>query len=129
MGNCKFSYTKKEVITKREYLYCSKNDKICPYVRFCNDLNKIVNVNNYKICKDFNIMDIPLGKNKVRFIKNEKLIVELYDKTGNVLSCVEVDNPFNKFIKYVELIELNGIYYVKGYEPKVSIKKKRGVIE
>lgn len=125
MGNCKFSYYKKGLNLERNYLYCTKTSEICTLVKFCNTLNKIISTDNYKICKEYDKMKIPSGKNKVRFEKNGKLIVELYNKNGETESCIEVINPFEEFPQFVELIKIKDIYYVKGYEPKTVIKNKQ----
>ena len=60
---------------------------------------------------------MPTNSNKVRFIKNNKLFVEVND------FVVEIANPFDYEPEYVALVNVDGEYFVKGYEPQKTIAK------
>lgn len=59
------------------------------------------------------------NEKKVRFVKNNKLFVEVDD------FVIEVLNPYDYEPNVVELVEVDGVYYVKGFEPKKEIKKTK----
>lgn len=112
--NCKYSYTKDTDKYGRHFLYCSKDNEVCPYVRYCPTIKDIKNTDNYKCDKKEKTM-----QNKVRFEKGGYLYVELGDSLGQV---IKIKNPLKNVPKFIDLIINNNEYFVKGYEPKEKRK-------
>lgn len=101
------------------YCTCKITGEICPFVRkfpCIQQWKPLDAMNNCKIRKDENM--IPTGENKVRFVKNGKLFVEIEE------FVVEILNPFDYDPQTVAVVNVDGEYYVKGYEPKKKATKK-----
>lgn len=111
---CKFC----NVADFKNYCTCSKNGQICPFVRRC--MNECVwkpldSMDKCQLRKDE--VQVPKGKNKVRF----ELHGELYVEDGDFVYTIK--NPFEHTPDFVELIMVDGVRYIKGFEPKKDIEK------
>lgn len=62
-------------------------------------------------------VQVPKGKNKVRF----ELHGELYVEDGEFVYAIK--NPFDHTPNFVELVTVDGVRYIKGFEPKKDIEK------
>lgn len=62
-------------------------------------------------------VQVPKGKNKVRF----ELHGELYVEDGEFVYAIK--NPFDHTPDFVELATVDGVRYIKGFEPKKDIEK------
>lgn len=58
---------------------------------------------------------------KVILARGNKIYVEVGDNTH------KIQNPFGYQPKEVELVEVEGRFYIKGYEPKKEPKQKKEV--
>lgn len=123
--NCKYSYEKEN----SKYLYCNISKEICPLMKYCHKIGKYVSSDNYSInCKYYqgkeeDNMNKKQGELKVRLAKDNILFVELGDKYNQV---IKVNNPYPYIPTYVNVVEINELYYVKGFEPK-QLKKEKPV--
>lgn len=120
MANCKHSYND----GNSNYLYCNITNQICPLVRWCNDVGRVISINNYREnCIYYKNKEESMlqsnGSHKVRFVKRKLLYVELNDKLNQI---AKIDNPYDYEPFYVDIVQVGDNYYVKGFEPKVEIK-------
>lgn len=102
------------------YCTCGKNGQICPFVRRCtNDRcwKPLDSMDKCQLRKDE--VTVPNGKNKVRF----ELHGELYIEDGDFVYTVK--NPYDYKPDFVELVTIDGVKYIKGFEPKKPTPKKR----
>ena len=104
-------------------LHCTITNQMCHCQYRCNQISNWRNYDNlenrcniYKHEGDKEYMT--QGQYKVLYEKRGMLYVELDYNTS-----ITVSNPYGTEIpKGVDLIKVEDIYYVKGYEPKVDIK-------
>lgn len=121
--NCKYSYQGK-LVENRHYLYCNITDKMCTYVRYCGNINDIINSDGYINCpipkeKESNIGMTNETPNKVLCEKRGKLWIETNDEIGQV---VALTNPYDTVPTFVKLEkDDNGEYCI--YIPKKEIAK------
>lgn len=103
-----------------EYCTCGKNGQTCPFVRRCSNEHRWKPLDNMSKCKlGKDDVVIPDGMNKVRF----ELKGELYVEIGDFVYSIK--NPYGHKPDFVEVTNVNGEWYVKGFEPKVASKKKK----
>lgn len=109
-----------KVDSYESYCICSKTGNICVFVRrkpCIMQWSPLESMVNCKLRKEEVVMSD--NEKKVRFVKNNKLFVEIDD------FVIEVLNPYDYEPNVVELVEVDGVYYVKGFEPKKEIKKTK----
>lgn len=109
-----------KVDSYESYCICSKTGNICVFVRrkpCIMQWSPLESMVNCKLRKEEVVMSD--NEKKVRFVKNNKLFVEVDD------FVIEVLNPYDYEPNVVELVEVDGVYYVKGFEPKKEIKKTK----
>lgn len=103
-----------------EYCTCAKNGEICPFVRRCMNEKRwkpLDAMNKCKLGKDEVV--VPKGKNKVRFALHEELYVEVGEFVYNI------KNPYDHVPEFVEIVDIDGIKYIKGFEPQIKSSKKK----
>lgn len=115
--NCSNAYYTKTNKSNRPYLYCNINEEVCPLVKFCNTENRIVNTDGYVNCKMKEVDKMPNGKYQVKFNDKGFLYVDIKD----INQTRKVKNPYDYVPKFVDIVEVNGEYYIKGYEPKEEV--------
>lgn len=121
--NCPYSYNEEN----SKYLYCNISKNVCPLMKYCYKIEKYISSDNYSInCKYYQgkeeeNMNKKQGDLKVRLVNNGVLFVELGDKYNQV---IRVNNPYEYEPTYVNIVESNNNYYVKGFEPKPTKKEK-----
>lgn len=97
------------------FCICELNKQMCGFVRRCsNELRykPLASMSNCELRKGVQNMT------NVRFEKNGKLYVDYKDIT------VIVPNIYGKNIpSWVDIIEINDKFYIKGQEPKILRKK------
>lgn len=109
-----------KVDSYESYCICSKTGNICVFVRrkpCIMQWSPLESMVNCKLRKEEVVMSD--NEKKVRFVKNNKLFVEIDD------FVIEVLNPYDYEPNVVELVEVDGVYYVKGFEPKKETKKTK----
>lgn len=109
-----------KVDSYESYCICSKTGNICVFVRrkpCIMQWSPLESMVNCKLRKEEVVMSD--NEKKVRFVKNNKLFVEVDD------FVIEVLNPYDYEPNVVELVEVDGVYYVKGFEPKKETKKTK----
>lgn len=109
-----------KVDSYESYCICSKTGNICVFVRrkpCIMQWSPLESMVNCKLRQEEVVMSD--NEKKVRFVKNNKLFVEIDD------FVIEVLNPYDYEPNVVELVEVDGVYYVKGFEPKKEIKKTK----
>lgn len=103
-------------------------DENCPLVRRCNEKHEWIPLDSMKSClrkvKYERKEIMKQGKNIVRFVKKGLLYVELYDKNDEVEMVIAIPNPYDYEPKSVEVVEINGEYFVSGFQPKLEEKKQ-----
>jgi len=62
---------------------------------------------------------VPKGQNKVRFA----LHGELYVEDGEFVYSIK--NPYDYVPEFVEIVDIDGIKYIKGFEPQIKSSKKK----
>lgn len=106
-----------------EFCTCSKSGEVCPFMRRCitdHCWKPLDSMDKCKARKDEII--VPKGLNKVRF----ELHGELYVEDGDFVYAIK--NPYDYTPQFVEIINVDGVWYVKGFEPKKEeIDKKTSV--
>ena len=127
---CKYSNRYSEHDDRGWYkLYCSITNQMCYCQYPCDKINNWINMDNLdKRCiyfkKEEEKLYMEQGKYKVLYEKRGMLYVELDYNTS-----VIVQNPYDSEIpQSVDLINIKDTYYVKGYEPKVSVSKTKSKI-
>lgn len=94
-------------VDNRDRVLCRKqNDKICPFVRWCNNANCWKPLQSQKICRLRTEYKIPDGAFEVRFEKKGELYIETND------SVVVLKNPFEFIPKYVTLVKKDNDYII-----------------
>lgn len=109
-----------KVDSYESYCICSKTGNICVFVRrkpCIMQWSPLESMVNCKLRQEEVVMSD--NEKKVRFVKNNKLFVEVDD------FVIEVLNPYDYEPNVVELVEVDGVYYVKGFEPKKETKKTK----
>nr|DAU29401.1 MAG TPA: hypothetical protein [Caudoviricetes sp.] len=104
-----------------EFCTCGKSGETCPFVRRCQNEHRwkpLDTMDKCKLGKDEVV--VPTGMNKVRFEINGELYVEIGD------FVYSIKNPYDYTPEFVEVANVDGEWYVKGFEPKVTPKKKNG---
>lgn len=101
------------------YCMCKVINEPCFFVRRCSIESRWKPVSNMEVCK-LRMKQESKYMYKIRFEKRGKLYVEYGD------FVVKVDNPFGDKIPegVNDLVEVNGVVYIKGYEPK-PIKEEK----
>ena len=66
---------------------------------------------------------MPKGLNKVRF----ELHGELYVEDGDFVYAIK--NPYDYTPQFVEIINVDGVWWVKGFEPKKEGINKKNAVE
>lgn len=110
-----------------KYPLCKITKDNCPMIRYCGEINDYMQIDNYRthcstFLKEEDRKNRLGGENKVRFESDGFLYVELND-TGNTI--VKIPNTFSSIPKYIDVVEQDGEYYLKGTEPSNSPPKKR----
>lgn len=103
-----------------EYCTCAKSDEICPFVRRCTNekcWKPLDTMDKCKLRKDEVV--VPQGKKKVRFALHGELYVE--DREF----VYSIKNPYDYIPEFVEIVDIEGIKYIKGFEPQVKSSKKK----
>lgn len=105
-----------------DYCRCKKTGEICPFVRRCTNEMRWKPLNSMANCT-YRLKEEKMNKNEynVRFALKGKLFVEI----DNYVK--EIDNPFDIIPKKVELVWVDDMPYIKGYEPKKKVVKKEEI--
>lgn len=109
-----------KVDSYESYCICSKTGNICVFVRrkpCIMQWSPLESMVNCKLRQEEVVMSD--NEKKVRFAKNNKLFVEIDD------FVIEINNPYDYCPDYVDVININNIYYIKGFEPKKTEMKKK----
>lgn len=119
---CKYS-----ISDSGKYPICSVTKQMCPMIRFCGEINQFLQIDNYQsACKLFlseeDKINSKEGSNRVRFELDGCLYIEMNDEKNQVK---KFSNPFKTTPKYVDIIVVDGVEYIKGAEPK-TVKKQKG---
>ena len=99
---------------------CLINNDPCPLVRRCNVEHKWLPLSSMDRCRlrmhESKVKNMSSNKNIVRFESKGKLYVEY---NGRV---VKINNPYDYTPDGVEIVEVDGQIYIKGFEPKQPVK-------
>jgi hypothetical protein len=109
-----------------KYPICAINNQMCPMIRFCGEENSFIQIENCNLAcniflKEEDKINQKDGANKVRFELEGYLYVEMNDANNQVKKFL---NPFKSTPKYVDIIVVDGVEYIKGTEPEKSKKQK-----
>lgn len=122
--DCKYSKREPKDKSNRSYIYCKPQGCRCHAIRFCPVIQDIINIDNYKDCVVYleNEKGDPF-MNKVILEKDGFLYIELNDEYGQ---AVVIENPFEPedIPSHVNLVKVGDTYYIKGYAPKITTKKR-----
>ena len=101
--------------------YCKHTNDICGFVKWCPKENRWIVSERSDLCKMYNkpVVKIPKGMNRVRFVKNNNLYIELED------SVIKLPNPFDYEPEMVTLVNVMNNWYIKGFEPKIEVSKPK----
>ena len=121
---CKYSYTDTEANQAGYHnIICKETEDVCLFVHYCSKVNDLINNDNvdthckiYKNAEDKDYMKE--GKYKVVRARRGDLYVQITIDDIRIIR-----NPFDYEPSGVDVTEIDGEYYIKGYEPK-PIKKK-----
>ena len=123
--DCRYSH--RDIVDKygRHYIICNQTNMLCINSRICPTVRDIVNTDNYMSCKTYKQQEEYRRskgmKNKILFEKRGFLHIE-NEEIGQI---VMIANPYvGEIPEYVDLILIDGTYYIKGYEPKKVYTKK-----
>lgn len=120
--NCSYSYYGENKQSNRPYLYCSIDNMICPLVRFCQVESRIINTDGHLNCNKRveEVEKMPNGKYRVKFNDRGFLYVEIKD----INQTRKIKNPFDSIPKFVDLVEIDNEYYIRGYEPTKEVTEE-----
>lgn len=122
---CKYSKID-SVANKAGYhnIICKESGNMCLLVHYCPKVNDLINNDNvdthcriYKNAEDTEYMKE--GKYKVVRARRGNLYVQITIDDIRI-----IPNPFDYEPKGVDVVKVNGEYYVKGYAPKRTRKVK-----
>ena len=103
-----------------KFCTCAKNGEICPFVRRCTNERRWKPLDTMSKCKlGKDEVVVPKGQNKVRFA----LHGELYVEDGEFVYSIK--NPYDYVPEFVEIVDIDGIKYIKGFEPQIKSSKKK----
>lgn len=107
-----------------EFCTCSKSGEICPFVRRCINEHRWKPLDSMEKCKNRkDEVIVPKGLNKVRF----ELHGELYVEDGDFVYAIK--NPYDYTPQFVEIINVDGVWHIKGFEPKKEAKRTEASME
>lgn len=100
---------------------CTKTNELCMFVRRCVFEHKWLPIDMMDSC-------ILREKKEIELMENEYIVRlehkgELYVDMGEY--TIKIKNPFDYKPDKVELVEVEGEYYIKGFEPKPKSKKTK----
>lgn len=96
----------------KAYCTCKLTNNICVFTRRCSREMQWLPLDSMQKCK----LRSDIVKGNIRFIKNGYLFVDVDDRT------VKIKNPYDYEPTNVNIVKINGEYYIKGYEPKNNKK-------
>jgi hypothetical protein len=102
------------------FCHCSKNNDICVFMRRCQNEHKwkpLESMDKCKLRKEGTL--VPKGMNKVRFELKGVLYVEVGDFVH------EIKNPYDHTPEFVEIVQADGKYYIKGFAPEKKRQAKK----
>lgn len=105
-----------------EFCTCSKSGEVCPFMRRCitdHCWKPLDSMDKCKARKDEII--VPKGSNKVRF----ELYGELYVEDGDFVYAIK--NPYDYTPQFVKIVNVDGEWYIEGFEPKKATKNEESV--
>ena len=118
--NCRYSKFSEQV-EERGYrkLYCKIDNEICPFQYPCDIIKNWKNIDDVEskcsmFKKEVEKSNYLLGRYKVMFEMNGILAI----KIPEIDQTREIKNPLDYVPEYVELVEVDNEYYIKGYAPK-----------
>ena len=97
------------------FCYCGKDGDICAFMRRCQTEYRwkpLESMDKCKLRKEGN--PVPKGMYKVRFELKGVLYVEI----GNFVH--EIKNPYDHTPEFVDVVQVEGKYYIKGFAPKTE---------
>lgn len=101
------------------FCHCGKDGDICAFMRRCQTEHRwkpLESMDKCKLRKEGK--PVPKGQYKVRFELKGTLYVEMGDFVR------EIKNPYGYVPEFVEVVQIDGVYYIKEFAPKVAPKKK-----
>ena len=101
------------------FCHCGKDGDICAFMRRCQTEHRWKSLESMDKC---NLRKegkpVPKGQYKVRIELKGALYVEMGDFVR------EINNPYDYVPEFVEVVQIDGVYYIKEFAPKVAPKKK-----
>lgn len=104
------------------FCHCSKNKDICAFMRRCQNERKwkpLESMDKCKLRKEGTL--VPKGMNKVRFELKGVLYVEVGD------FVYEIKNPYDYIPDFVKIVQVDGEYYIKGFEPRKEKQAEKAI--
>lgn len=97
----------------------------CPFMRRCNMEHKWLPLDSMNTCarrtKANEVSRLMANEHRVEFESKGKLYININGQMKRI------PNPFDHTPKAVELVEVDGQWYIKGYEPKPVVKEESKV--
>lgn len=101
---------------------CKVANTHCPFMRRCNMEHKWLPLNSMDGCtrrtREKEVSTLMGNEHRVEFESKGKLYININGQMKRI------PNPFDHSPKVVELVEVGGEWYVKGYEPKSIVKEE-----
>lgn len=94
----------------------------CPFMRRCNVEHRWLPLESMNSCtrraKEKEVSTLMANEHRVEFESKGKLYININGQMKRI------PNPFDYIPKAVELVEVDGQWYIKGYEPKPIVKEE-----
>lgn len=103
-----------------DFCHCGKDGDVCAFMRRCQTEHRwkpLESMDKCKLRKEGK--PVPKGQYKVRFELRGALYVDMGDFVQ------EIENPYDYVPEFVEVVQVNGKYYIKGFAPKKKETKKK----
>ena len=100
---------------------CSRDGQICPFMRRCPYEKCWLPLDNMDVCRlrkeGVDMSHLKKGEYIVTFERGGKLYVDI---DGMMHKFV---NPFDDIPKVIEVVKVDGEYYIRGFEPQEEKKQ------
>lgn len=99
---------------------CMVANAPCPFMRRCNMEHRWLPLDSMNTCtrriKEREVSMLMADEHRVEFESKGKLYININGQMKRI------PNPFDHSPKVVELVEVDGEWYIKGYEPEPVVK-------